>query len=308
MDELIQRAEVLIEALPFLQRFRGQSLVIKYGGHAMQSREMRESFAQDVVLLKLVGVNPVVVHGGGPQISELIAKLGLKSRFVRGMRVTDTDTMEAAEMVLQRLNKEIVALISRQGGRAVGLSGKDGDLILSRKMRMVVKDENGRRKALDIGLVGDIAEVNPQVIRTLEDAGFIPVVAPTGYGRDGLTYNINADVAAGKIAAALKAQKLILLTDVEGVKDKDGNLISTLEVAQARRMIARGHINEGMIPKVECCIDALRAGVAKTHVVDGRVRHAILLEIFTRTGIGTEVVQTAPKVSDIGRNGRREVG
>jgi acetylglutamate kinase len=308
MSEPMQRAEVLIEALPFIQRFRGQTIVIKYGGHAMQSPELRESFARDIVLLQLVGINPVVVHGGGPQITELIGRLGLKSHFVRGMRVTDPETMEAAEMVLQRLNKEIVALISRQGGVAVGLSGKDGNLIMSRKMRMVVKDENGRRKALDIGLVGDIVEVNPKVIRTLEDAGFIPVVAPTGYGRDGHTYNINADIAAGKIAAALGAQKLILMTDVEGVKEKDGRRISTLDVAQARRMIARGHINEGMIPKVECCIDALRAGVAKTHVIDGRVRHVILLEIFTRSGVGTEVVQSAPHVTEIHRPARRQTG
>ena len=308
MTEPTQRAEVLMEALPFIQRFRGQTVVIKYGGHAMQSPELRESFARDIVLLKLVGINPVVVHGGGPQITELIGRLGLKSHFVRGMRVTDPETMEAAEMVLQRLNKDIVALISRNGGVAVGLSGKDGNLIMSRKMRMLVKDENGRRKALDIGLVGDIVEVNPKVIRTLEDAGFIPVVAPTGAGRDGHTYNINADIAAGKIASALGAQKLILMTDVEGVKDKDGRLISTLDVAQARRMIGRGHINEGMIPKVECCIDALRAGVAKTHVIDGRVRHVVLLAILTRSGVGTEVVQSAPRVTEINRPARRQAG
>jgi acetylglutamate kinase len=300
---MIGRADALIEALPYIKRFRGQTFVIKYGGHAMESPELRENFARDVVLLDLVGINPVIVHGGGPQITELIGKLGLKSRFVRGMRVTDTDTMEAAEMVLQRINKDLVALISRQGGRAVGLSGKDGNLIVSRKMRMVVKDENGRRTPLDIGLVGDVVEVNPQVLRTLEEANFIPVIAPTGCGRDGQTYNINADVAAGKIAAALKAHKLILLTDVEGVKAPDGSLIPTLNVAQARRMIARGQISEGMIPKVECCIDALRAGVDKTHVLDGRVRHAVLLEIFTRSGIGTEVVQSN-RVADLKR-GRR---
>ncbi len=305
MRDLIERAEILIEALPFIRRFRGKSFVIKYGGHAMQSPELRESFARDVVLLELVGINPVVVHGGGPQITELIGKLGLKSRFVRGMRVTDADTMEAAEMVLQRINKEIVALIARQGGRAVGLSGKDGGLIVSRKMRMVVRDENGRSKSVDIGLVGEVAEVNPEVLRTLEEANFIPVVAPTGYGRDGQTHNINADVAAGKIAGALKADKLILLTDVEGVRDKAGKLISTLEATKAKRMIARGLISEGMIPKVECCIDALRAGVGKTHVLDGRVRHAVLLEIFTRSGIGTEVVRDSGQVADIGRGNRR---
>jgi acetylglutamate kinase len=303
--DLIERAEVLLEALPFIRRFRGKTFVIKYGGHAMQSLDARESFAQDIVLLELVGINPVIVHGGGPQINELIGKLGLKSRFVRGMRVTDAQTMEAAEMVLQRINKDIVALISRQGGRAVGLSGKDGDLIVSRKMRMIVRDRNGRSSRVDIGLVGEVVEVNPGVIRTLEEADFIPVIAPTGCGRDGQTYNINADVAAGKIAAALKAEKLILMTDTEGVKDAGGKLVSTLSVAQAKRMISRGVISEGMIPKVECCIEALRAGVVKTHVIDGRVRHAVLLEIFTRSGIGTQVVANGSGVREIKRAVRR---
>jgi acetylglutamate kinase len=303
--ELIERAQILAEALPYIRRFRGKTFVIKYGGHAMQSDELRESFAQDVVLLEHVGINPVVVHGGGPQISELIGKLGIKSRFVRGMRVTDPATMEAAEMVLQRINKGIVSLISGQGGRAVGLSGKDGDLIVSRKMRMVVGDGNGRKSRVDIGLVGEVVEVNPEILRTLEQADFIPVVAPTGSGRDGETYNINADVAAGKIAAALKAEKLILLSDVDGVKDREGKRISTLKVAKARRLISRRVIQEGMIPKVECCIDALRAGVAKTHILDGRVRHAVLLEIFTRAGVGTEVVQPGVRVAELPSGARR---
>jgi acetylglutamate kinase len=297
--ELIEKAEILVEALPFIRRFRGRTIVIKYGGHAMQSAELREGFAQDVVLLDLVGINPVVVHGGGPQITELIGKLGLKSRFVRGMRVTDAETMEAAEMVLQRINKDIVGLISRQGGRAVGLSGKDGDLIVSRKMPMVVKDGAGKASQVDIGLVGEVVEVNPEVIRTLENANFIAVVAPTASGRDGQTYNINADVAASRIAAALGAEKLILMTDVEGVKDRSGRLLSTLHVAQAKRLISQGVVNEGMIPKVECCIQALRGGVAKTHIIDGRVRHAVLLEILTRVGIGTEVVDGASKVTEL---------
>ncbi len=305
MRELIERAEVLAEALPYIRRFRGKSFVIKYGGHAMQSEELRESFAQDVVLLEVVGINPVVVHGGGPQITELIGRLGLKSRFVRGMRVTDPETMEAAEMVLQRINKDIVALISRQGGRAVGLSGKDGGLIESRKMHVAVRQKDGRSSRVDIGLVGEVVEVNPRVIRTLEDDNFIPVIAPIGYGRDGRTYNINADIAAGKIAAALGAEKLILMTDVEGVKDAAGKLISTLDPINAKRLIARNVIAEGMIPKVECCIDALRAGVAKTHIVDGRVRHAVLLEIFTRSGVGTEVVGPGAKVTDIKPAARR---
>jgi acetylglutamate kinase len=304
VQDIFQRAEVLIEALPFIRRFRGKTVVIKYGGHAMQSRELRESFAQDVVLLDLVGINPIVVHGGGPQISELIGKLGLKSRFVRGMRVTDSATMDAAEMVLAKINKEVVALISRQGGAAVGLSGKDGDLIVSRKMRMLLRDSSGRRSRVDIGLVGEVAQVNPQILRTLENDNFIPVVAPIGVGRDGQTYNINADIAAAEIAAALKAEKLILLSDVEGVKDREGRLISTLDASEARRLIARGTIQEGMIPKVECCIDALAKGVAKTHILDGRVRHAVLLEIFTRAGIGTEVVARRARVAQLSRDRR----
>jgi len=305
VKDLIQRTEVLIEALPYIRRFRGKTIVIKYGGHAMSTEELRASFAEDVVLLDLVGMNPVIVHGGGPQITELIGKLGLKSKFVRGMRVTDEATMEAAEMVLQRINKDLVAMISRHGGRAVGLSGKDGDLIMSRKMRMVVRDDSGRKSKLDIGLVGEVDRIHPDVIRTLEAANFIPVIAPTGVGRDGQTYNINADVAAGEIAAALKAEKLILLSDVEGVKDREGRLLSTLDAAEARRLIARNVIHEGMIPKVECCIDALQKGVAKTHIIDGRVRHAVLLEIFTRLGVGTEVVQHRARVSDLA-HGRRK--
>ena len=305
MKDTTQRAEVLIEALPYIRRFRGKTIVVKYGGHAMSTEELRASFAEDMVLLDLVGMNPVIVHGGGPQITELIGKLGLKSKFVRGMRVTDEATMEAAEMVLQRINKDLVAMISRHGGRAVGLSGKDGDLIMSRKMHMVVRDDNGRKSKLDIGLVGEVDRINPDVIRTLEANNFIPVIAPTGVGRDGQTYNINADVAAGEIAAALKAEKLILLSDVEGVKDREGRLISTLDAAEARKLIARDVIHEGMIPKVECCIDALQKGVAKTHIIDGRVRHAVLLEIFTRLGVGTEVVQRRARVSDLA-NGQRK--
>ena len=297
MRDSSERAQGLIEALPYIQRFRGKTFVIKYGGHAMLTRELRKGFARDVVLFESVGINPVVVHGGGPQITELIGKLGLKSHFVRGMRVTDEATMDAAEMVLQKINKEIVALISRQGGRAVGLSGKDGDLIISRKMRMVVKDDNGRRSEIDIGLVGEVAEVNPAILTTLKESEFIPVIAPIGHGRDGLTYNINADVAAGQIAGALKAEKLILLTDVEGVKDEKGKLLSTLDPARARKLLAAGAIGDGMIPKVECCIGALRAGVQSAHVIDGRVPHALLLEAFTDAGVGTEVVRRTPRAS-----------
>ena len=289
MDDLIARTEVLIEALPYIKRFHGRTFVVKYGGHAMLTPELRSAFCQDIVLFDSVGIKPVVVHGGGPQITELITKLGLKSRFVRGMRVTDEATMEAVEMVLQRLNKEIAALISHYGGRAVGLCGKDSELMVSRQMRMVVKGEDGKPEQVDIGLVGEIDAVNPGVLTTLRDAGFIPVIAPIGIGREGQTYNINADVAAGKIAGALRAEKLILLTDVEGVQDENAALISVLDAARARRMIASGTIGEGMIPKVECCIDALSAGVWSTHIIDGRRSHSVLLEIFTHTGIGTEV-------------------
>ena len=264
-----------------------------------------DGFAQDIVLLESVGINPIVVHGGGPQITELIGKLGLKSQFVRGMRVTDAATMDAAEMVLQKINKEIVALISRQGGRAVGLSGKDADLIIARKMRMMMKGENGKPSAVDIGLVGEVAEINPAVLGTLREAGFIPVIAPIGHGRDGQTYNLNADVAAGQIAAALKAEKLILLTDVEGVKDAGGKLLPVLEAARAKKMIAGGAIGEGMIPKVECCIDALRAGAGSAHVIDGRVEHAVLLEIFTDAGVGTEVVARAIRGGGAKRGARQ---
>lgn len=296
---------MLIEALPYIQRFRGKTFVIKYGGHAMLTEQLRHGFAQDIVLLESVGINPIVVHGGGPQITELIGKLGLKSQFVRGMRVTDAATMDAAEMVLQKINKEIVALISRQGGRAVGLSGKDADLIIARKMRMMMKGENGKPSAVDIGLVGEVAEINPAVLGTLREAGFIPVIAPIGHGRDGQTYNLNADVAAGQIAAALKAEKLILLTDVEGVKDAGGKLLPVLEAARAKKMIAGGAIGEGMIPKVECCIDALRAGAGSAHVIDGRVEHAVLLEIFTDAGVGTEVVARAIRGGGAKRGARQ---
>ena len=289
LDDFIARTQVLVEALPYIKRFHGKTFVVKYGGHAMLTPELRAAFCQDIVLLDSVGIKPVVVHGGGPQITELISKLGLKSRFVRGMRVTDEPTMEAAEMVLQRLNKEIAALISRHGGRAVGLSGKDSELMVSRQMRMVAKGEDGKLEQVDIGLVGEIDTVNTGVLTTLRDGGFIPIIAPIGAGREGQTYNINADVAAGKIAGALRAEKLILLTDVDGVQDEKAELISVLGAARARQMIASGTIGEGMIPKVECCIDALSAGVQSTHIIDGRLSHSVLLEIFTHTGIGTEV-------------------
>ena len=305
MEQLIHRAQILVEALPFIQRFRGKTFVIKYGGHAMLSEDLKQGFAQDVVLLDLVGINPVVVHGGGPQISELIEKVGLKSRFVRGMRVTDEPTMELVEMALQRINKEIVMLIARHGGHAVGLSGKDGGLMLSRKMRMVMPDGEGHESEVDIGLVGEVVEINPGVLRALDAANYIPVIAPVGYDHDGHTYNINADLAAGKIAAAVKAEKLILMTDVAGIRDQSGRLISTLDVTRAKRLIAKGVISEGMIPKAECCIDALQGGVSKTHVIDGRILHSLLLETFTRSGIGTEVISGSGSVRELRRVTRK---
>jgi acetylglutamate kinase len=297
VQNLVNRAEVLMEALPYIQRFHGATFVIKYGGHAMESAELKASFARDIVMLNLIGIKPVVVHGGGPQISELLERMGVKSRFVRGLRVTDENSIGLVEMALQRINQEIVALIARQGAKAVGLSGKDGGLMRARKLRLAPGVRTDQDSGpVDVGLVGEVVEVDPTVLHTLHQANFIPVVAPVGYGRDGLTYNINADSAAGKLAAALKAEKLILMTDVEGIKDQTGALISTLAGARARKLIARGVISAGMIPKVECCIEALRAGVQKTHIIDGRQRHAVLLEILTRHGVGTEVIGEPSRV------------
>ncbi len=291
MKDRIAKAEVLLEALPYIRRFYGKTIVIKYGGHAMSNDELKQSFAQDVVLLKYVGMNPIVVHGGGPQIDEMLERLGIQSRFVRGMRVTDEETMRVAEMVLVgSINKEIVALMNQQGGHAVGLSGKDDELIVARKMYTPGAPKNSPEH--DMGFVGEVVGVNPKVIESLGAGNFIPVIAPVAAGLDGETYNINADLVAGKVAQALQAEKLILLTDVEGIKHKDGALASTLSGDEATAMIASGVISAGMIPKVECCLDALKGGVAKTHIIDGRVRHAVLLEIFTTEGVGTEVVRT----------------
>ena len=293
MDDFIGKAEVLMEALPYIQRFYGKTFVIKYGGHAMENEELKQSFAQDIVLLKYVGINPVVVHGGGPQIDSVLDKMGITSRYVRGMRVTDQATLDIVEMVLVgKVNKEIVNLINRHGGLAVGLSGKDGGLILARKMSVTVSSPNGAPpEIIDIGMVGEIIGINPLVIESLDQNKFIPVIAPVGVGQEGETYNINADLVAGEVAEALHAEKLIMMTDVEGVKDKRGALLSTLKENQARKMIQDGVVGSGMIPKVECCVNALKGGVGKTHIVDGRVKHAVLLEIFTKEGIGTEVVR-----------------
>jgi acetylglutamate kinase len=280
-------AEVLLEALPYIRQFAGKTVVIKYGGSAMEQADLKEQFALDVILLRLVGINPVIVHGGGPQIGALMKRLGKQPEFVGGMRVTDAETVEIVEMVLVgKINKEIVGLINLHGGRAVGLSGKDGTMLLSRRRshRLPSGEE------VDIGLVGEVEAVNPEPIRLLEERGFIPVIAPVGVGRDGETYNINADLVAGDVAAALKAEKLIHLTDVEGIKDGQGKLVSHLSRAEAARLISEGVIDGGMLPKVESSLRALGGGSAKAHIIDGRVPHAILLELFTREGVGTEIV------------------
>ena len=292
MEKFIGKAEVLMEALPYIRRFYGKTFVVKYGGNAMVDEELKTSFSQDVVLLKYVGINPVVVHGGGPQIDQTLEKMGIARQFVRGMRVTDQETMDIVEMVLVgKINKEIVNLINQHGGMAVGLSGKDGNLIQARKMSLTVAADGELPEIIDIGQVGEIVGINPTVINSLDENKFIPVIAPVGVGEHGETYNINADLVAGQVAEALGAEKLILLTDVEGVKDKKGELLSTLKINQARKLIQEGIVGEGMIPKVECCIEALKGGVGKTHIIDGRVKHAVLLEIFTKEGVGTEVVR-----------------
>jgi acetylglutamate kinase len=292
MEDFIGKAEVLMEALPYIQRFYGKTFVVKYGGRAMVDEQLKASFAQDIVLLKYVGINPVVVHGGGPQIDQTLKKMGIVSRYMQGMRVTDPETLDIVEMVLVgKVNKEIVGLINRQGGMAVGLSGKDGGLILARKMNVAVAANGEANEIIDLGMVGEIVEINPTVINSLDENKFIPVIAPVGVGEQGETYNINADLVAGHIAEALGAEKLILLTDVEGVRSKKGGLMSTLKISQARRLIEDGVVAAGMIPKVRCCIDALEGGVGKTHIIDGRVKHAVLLEIFTEAGVGTEVVR-----------------
>jgi acetylglutamate kinase len=290
MLKLIEKANTLMEALPYIRRFSGKTIVIKYGGHAMADEALKKSFALDVILLKFIGINPVIVHGGGPQINETLKRYGIVSDFVKGMRVTDAATMAVVEMVLTgQVNKEVVGYINQHGGRAVGLSGKDGGLLLCKKLLQEVKSEDGSTEHLDIGFVGDVTTVDSAILETLEKGGFIPVIAPVGVGIAGESYNINADLVAGKVAAALKAEKLMLLTDVNGVKDLEGLLLSSIELTHVPRLIDNGTITGGMIPKVTCCVDALQAGVGKAHIVDGRVEHAILLEMFTDVGIGTEI-------------------
>jgi acetylglutamate kinase len=300
IKELIAKAEVLIEALPYLRKFADKSFVIKYGGQAMVSEEFKRSVIMDLILLKYIGINPILVHGGGAEVNRMLERLGKKAVFANGLRVTDEETMEVVEMVLVgKVNKEIVGLINRHGGKAVGLSGKDADLLVAR--RRPPEKVNGSAQVVDLGQVGDIEQVNPGVLQTLCSQGYIPVISSIAVGREGESLNINADHVAGQLAAALRAEKLILLTDVEGIfadPALPGSLISTLPKDQALAMIGDGKINKGMIPKVEACLMALEQGVGRTHIIDGRLPHALLLEIFTDHGIGTMV--TAEGMSNNG--------
>ncbi|TKB76274.1 MAG: acetylglutamate kinase [Nitrospira sp.] len=296
MNRLIKKANVLVEALPYIRTFRGKTVVIKYGGHAMTEPALKDRFAQNVVLLKYVGLNPVIVHGGGPQIDTMLDRLGIEPKFRHGVRVTDEATMEIVEMVLAgKINMEIVDLISRHGGQAVGLSGKDGGLILSRPLtakawaKSLDKDLDDGDENGDFGLVGEVQSIDPSLILKLQQDLYIPVVAPIGTDREGNTYNINADLVAGAMAAALRAEKLVILTDVKGIRDAKGRHLSTVSRKDVQRMIKKGTISEGMLPKVHACLTALDGGVGKAHIIDGRVPHATLLEIFTRKGIGTEI-------------------
>ncbi len=293
MEELIEKANVLMETLPWIKRFYGKTIVIKYGGNAMVEEQLKEGFARDIIMMKYIGLNPVVVHGGGPQIGKVLEAMKIESQFIQGMRVTDSETMNVVEMVLGgKVNQEIVTNINRHGGNAVGITGKDGCLIRARKLEMTaVNPGTLTPEIIDIGMVGEVETVDPTIIKSLEENNFIPVIAPIGSGLNGETYNINADLVAGRIAGALKAEKLILLTDIEGVKDKQGKLISTIDIQRVPDLINNGTISGGMIPKVNCCVDAVDEGVTRAHIVDGRMEHACLLEMFTDKGIGTVVAR-----------------
>ncbi len=284
-----QVAHVLTESLPYIRRFSGKTIVVKYGGNAMENEHLKNSFARDIVLMKLVGFNPVVVHGGGPQISSLLKRIGKESRFVEGMRVTDSETMDVVEMVLGGLvNKEIVNNINRHGGCAVGLTGKDGDLIHARKLTITRKSPDLEEpEIIDIGHVGEVASIDRSIVEALIRGNFIPVIAPIGVGPDGQSYNINADLVAGKIAEVLHAEKLILLTDTTGVLGKDGTLLTGLDARQVQTLIDDGTIHGGMLPTIACALDAVRGGVKASHIIDGRIQHAVLVELFTDAGIGT---------------------
>jgi len=290
MNDIITKAEVLIEALPYIRNFYGKTFVIKYGGAAQVKEELKESFAKDIVMLNFIGIRTAIVHGGGPKISAMMEKMGKKPKFVQGQRVTDEETMDIVEMVLGGLvNKEIVSLINSHGGKAVGLSGKDGGLIKAKKKLIKNSDRTGVEEIIDLGLVGEVTDIDPQILISLKNEGFIPVVSPVGVGLKGETLNINADYVAAAVAAALKAEKLILLTDVPGILDKNEKIISTLKRPQIKKLVENGTITGGMLPKVQACLKALEGGVAKTHIIDGRIPHCLLIEIFTKEGIGTEI-------------------
>ncbi len=288
-DSALNIANVLTEALPYIQRFTNKTVVVKFGGNAMVNQQLQASFARDVVLMKLVGLNPVVVHGGGPQIGALLEKLNIKSKFVDGMRVTDSETMDVVEMVLgATVNKEIVSAINQNGGKAIGVTGKDGPLIRAKKLTVNSSSPDLQASEIvDIGHVGEVEEIDTEVINMFLNSNFIPVIAPIGVGRDGASYNINADLVAGKIAEALNAEKLMLLTNVAGLLDKDGNILTGLSTSQVDTLIDDGTIYGGMLPKIRCALDAVKGGVASSHIIDGRVPHAVLLEIFTDQGVGT---------------------
>lgn len=288
-DDALNIANVLTEALPYIQRFTGKTVVVKFGGNAMVDPELHESFARDVVLMKLVGMNPVVVHGGGPQIGKLLEKLNIHTEFVNGMRVTDTATMDVVEMVLGgSVNKEIVSSINRNGGKAIGVTGKDGQLIRARKLKVTRHSpELDASEIIDIGHVGEVDQIDTEVLSVILESNFIPVIAPIGVDKEGNSYNINADLVAGKLSEVMQAEKLMLLTNVSGLLDKNGNILTGLSTAEVDGLIADGTIHGGMLPKIGCALDAVKSGVASSHIIDGRVPHAVLLEIFTDEGIGT---------------------
>ncbi len=284
-----QIAHVLTEALPYIQKFQGKTILIKYGGNAMVDEKLKHSFARDIVLMKLVGINPVVVHGGGPQIGHVLNKIGKTTEFIDGMRVTDSETMDVVEMVLGGLvNKQIVNLINQHGGKAIGLTGKDGNFIHARKIRtQPTSPEIKASEIIDLGHVGEVSSIDPSVVEMLVKSDFIPVIAPIGVGEDGFSYNINADLVAGKVAETLQAEKLMLLTNTAGILDKQGGLLTGLSISDIDNLIENGTINGGMIPKTRCATDALKSGVNSVHIIDGRVEHAVLLELFTNEGVGT---------------------
>lgn len=292
LDNAKNIAKVLTESLPYIQKFTGRTVVVKYGGNAMVDTVLKHSFARDIVLMKLVGINPIVVHGGGPQIGSLLKKLNIESNFVDGLRVTDSQTMDVVEMVLGGLvNKEIVNLLNKNQGKAVGVTGKDGNLIKARKLRIRQKGATAEDSYLDIGQVGEVVKINTEILEMMRDSDFIPVIAPIGTDEAGESYNINADSVAGEIASVLGAEKLVMLTNVAGVQDKDGNVLTGLSTEQVDALIADKTIQGGMLPKIECALNAVKAGVTSAHIIDGRVEHAVLLEIFTDEGVGTLITR-----------------